>query len=60
MKLSKVLYNITRTTGKYASLANDIETIMTGDPKKIAKRMQRKATYKVTSKIARKINNKLK
>lgn len=60
MKPSKFLYNITRKTSKLATFFNDIETLLTFDPKKIAKRAARKATYKTSGKIAKKISDKFK
>lgn len=59
MKISSKLYKISRLFGKASSTVNDIETIMTGDPKKITKRIVRKKVNKEANKAARKINNKI-
>lgn len=59
MRISSLLYKATRSLGKAASRANDIETLMTGDPKKIAKRAARKAANKSVYGIAGKITKRL-
>jgi hypothetical protein len=59
MKLSGMLYNIARTVGRTASKVNDVETLLSGNPKKIAKRAGRKVVYKHANKTAEKINKKL-
>lgn len=56
----KGLYDISRTTGKAASKLNTVKTIMSGDPEKIAKHLTRKAVYKTSNKVARKINKNFK
>lgn len=58
--IKKALYKVSRTSGKLASKITDIETLASGDPEKIIKRVARKKVYKESNKIARKINNKLK
>lgn len=50
-KLSSVFYNATRRTGKIASKLNDIETLLTFNPKKIAKRAVKKNTRKSANNI---------
>lgn len=60
MGLSKYFYNSTRKTGKIASVLYDIETLLTLNPKKIAKRFVRKKIWKLSMKTTRKLTNKLK
>lgn len=57
MKLSRSLYKIARKIGKAATISNDIETLLSGDPKKIAKRAARKATWKTSNKLTRKFTD---
>lgn len=59
-KLSSYFYDAARRAGKTAGKLNTIETVLTGDPKKIVKRIARKKTYKMTNKVARSINKFLK
>lgn len=60
MKLRTMLYNASRSLSKASSILGDIETIATGDPKKISKRFinktKNKVIYKTTRKISRKTN----
>lgn len=58
-KLTGFLYDVSRAAGKTASRMNDINTILSGNPKKIAKRFARKAVNKTAFKAANKVNNKL-
>lgn len=58
-KPSSVMYGITRKLGKIASTMNDVETVLTFNPKKIVKRFGRKKVSKVFNSKARKVNNKL-
>lgn len=58
MRLSSWLYKAARGFGKAASRVGDVETIMTGDPKKIAKRAARKAVNKTVNQAARAVNKK--
>lgn len=58
-KKSSYLYKASRKIGKAASVLNDIETLATGDPEKIAKRAVRKNVYKSANKGARKVSNKI-
>lgn len=62
-KLSGYLYNVTRKMGKAASTVNTIETIASGDPKKIAKRLVRynvnKSGHKATNSVLTKLLKKL-
>lgn len=60
IKISKTLYRIARKIGKAAVIANDVETLMTLDPKKIAKRAARKAIWKTNNKITRSMTKKIK
>ena len=59
MTLKNDLYKISRWFGKASSTLNDIETLATGDPKKIAKRIARKELYKTSNKVTRKISKKI-
>ena len=52
---SSKLYNASRKIGKAASILNDIETLATGNPKKITKRLKRKIGNKIFNKIRRKV-----
>lgn len=62
MSLKNNLYSISRILNKTAGILNDIETIATGNPKKIAKRAinksKNKLIYKTANKISRKTNKK--
>lgn len=58
-KLSSKLYKASRSISKAASVLNDIETLASGDPKKVIRRAKRKKTGKILNKINRKIINKL-
>ncbi|PTY92975.1 hypothetical protein [Heyndrickxia sporothermodurans] len=60
MKLSNGLYKLARKIGKAATVSNDIETLMSGDPKKIAKRAARKAIWKTNNRVTRKITDRFK
>jgi hypothetical protein len=60
MKLSKHFYKAARKLGKVGSIFNDIETLMTGDPKKIAKRAVRKHSWKASNKATRKFTDRFK
>lgn len=57
--MHKMLYKVARKINRAATVMNDVETIATGNPKKIAKRFARKATYKAShggaNKLARKV-----
>lgn len=55
MKLTKILYNISRKFGKTATILNDIEIVASLDAKKIKKRIVRKAVNKAANKINKKI-----
>lgn len=59
-KLKTGLYKATRKLGKVASVVNDIETIATGNPKKIFKRIKRKTIGKTINKVNQKIMRKIK
>lgn len=54
-KSKQLLYNISRTTGHCASVLTDVTTLMSGDMKKIKRRLKRKAAYNLSSKLIRKI-----
>jgi hypothetical protein len=58
-EIVSALYKASRICGKSASTMNTVKTVLSGDPKKIAKHVARKAIYKeggkLTNKIARKI-----
>lgn len=58
-KISSNLYNISRTINKLASTMNDIETVATGNPKKIMKRAKKKTVGKALNKVTRAILRKL-
>lgn len=58
-RLSKVFYDTSRTINKIASTVNDVETLLTGNPKKIVKRAKRKIIGKTLNKINRSIIKKL-
>ena len=58
--IATTLYNISRKLSKVATTINDIKTISTGDPSKIAKRYAKKKVNKASNKIARNINKHLK
>lgn len=53
--LMKGLYAISHASGKTASIINDVTTLASGDPKKIAKRITRKAV----NQTAREINKRI-
>lgn len=55
-----ILYKISRSSGKAASNINTIRTILSGDPKKIAKHIARKSIYRSGSKLTKKVGNKIK
>lgn len=54
MKISRLFFSIARVAGKIGSTLLDVETILSRDPKKIAKRMYNKKVYKTGNKISRK------
>ena len=56
--LSNALYKIGRKTGKIATTLNDVDALLSGDPKKIVKRVARKEIYKASNKITKNISNK--
>lgn len=58
-KLTNNLYTCSRKLGKLASAINDLETLASGDPKKIIKRAKKKKAGKVLNKVNRKIINKI-
>lgn len=58
-KLINTLYKGSRVLGKTATAMNDLNTILSGDPEKIAKRAARKAVNKTGNKITRTINKKV-
>lgn len=58
-KISTKFYNVSRVINRVASVMNDVETIATGNPKKIIKRAKKKAVGKTLNKISRNILNKL-
>lgn len=58
-KLTGLMYDISRAAGKTATRMNDVNTLMSGNPKKIAKHFARKAVNKTVFKTANKISNKL-
>lgn len=55
-KVKKTLFDITRATGKAATLVHDIDILTSGDPKKIFKRAKSKVIYKTANKIARELS----
>lgn len=57
-KLSNNLYRLSRISGKASSKIKDVETLISGDPKKITKRAKRKTIGKVMNKITRTIIKK--
>lgn len=54
------LYNISRKTGKVASIANDIKTISSCSTSKICKRLVRKTVNKTGNRMIRQINRRFK
>lgn len=56
-KIINNLYNFSRTTRQLASKLNDVNTILSGDSKKIKRRIKNKAKGRVVSKINNKIMN---
>lgn len=60
MKFSSMLYSLGRRVSKSASIANDIETILTGNPSKIGKRIVNKTINKTTYKAGRMVANSVK
>lgn len=44
--MHRKLYKAARKINKVATVLNDLSVLKTGDPKKIAKRVARKAAYK--------------
>lgn len=60
MSLSGMLYKASRALGKTASTINDIKTIATGDPEKIAKRFVKKEINKAGNKVIRDITRRIK
>lgn len=54
------LYKISRTAGKTASNLNTVKTVLSGDPKKIAKHIARKEIYKTGNKLTKKVSGKIK
>lgn len=60
MKLSSILYKISRKTGKCSSAINDVETFLTFDPDKILKRLLRKKVNKASYQVVKKINKNIK
>lgn len=59
MKLRNFLYNTSKKMDKISNWLGDIESISSGNPKKIAKhfvnKAKRKTIYKTANKISRKI-----
>lgn len=53
--MHRKLYKIARKINKAATIINDAKTWSTGDPKKIAKRYERKHTYKTSHSTASKV-----
>lgn len=60
MGLISGLYKASKILGKAAGKLNDVKTLASGDPVKIAKRMARKATTRSANSVARDINRILK
>lgn len=58
-KLAKNLYACSRKLGKLASAINDLETLASGNPKKIIKRAKRKKVGKTLNKINKEIMRKI-
>ena len=58
-KVTKKLYDASRTLNKIASNLNDIETLLSGDSDKILKRLKRKAIGAKLHKLGNKIIRKL-
>lgn len=56
-KIINNLYDFSRTTRQLASKLNDINTILSGDSKKVKRRIKNKAKGRVISKINNKIMN---
>lgn len=56
IKVSPKLYKTSRKIGKIASVTNDIETLLSGDIKKICKRIKNKAVNKMFYKMKNNMN----
>ena len=59
LKISRFLYKKTRFTGRWAGRANDVETLISLNPKRIAKRFLRKKAWKKGNGILRNITKVL-
>jgi len=57
--IATILYEASRALSKTATTINDVKTLATGDPEKIAKRFVKKEINKTGNSIIRKITNKL-
>jgi hypothetical protein len=58
-KASSVLYGLARELGKTASTVNDIETVLSGDLKKITKHFVKKSTYREINRVTDRIIKKV-
>jgi hypothetical protein len=59
-EIAGLFYKLGRQSGKAASTLNDIDVLLSGDPKRIAKRFARKEINKIGNKITRDISRKIK
>lgn len=59
MKLRNLLYTTARKMEQTANILGDVEVLVSGSPKKMAKRFSNKAKNKVIYKTANKVSNKI-
>ena len=61
MSIKNSLYDLSRILNKSASIINDIETLASGDTRRIKRRVKSKAknklVYGTANKISKKLNN---
>ena len=61
MSIKNSLYDLSRILNKSASIINDIETLASGDTRRIKRRVKSKAknklVYGVANKVSKKLNN---
>ena len=61
MSIKNSLYDLSRILNKSASIINDIETLTSGDTRRIKRRVKSKAknklVYGVENKVSKKLNN---
>lgn len=61
MSIKNSLYDLSRILNKSASIINDIETLASGDTRRITRRVKSKAknklVYGAANKVSKKLNN---